>query len=78
MQDKATLSSDLSGIQDSTGAALSSLFLWKHKAIKVGVDDAEEKLKRMEEFWKTQEEIERRMRNQCRRKCSRLCKKEDW
>lgn len=60
MQDKATLSSDLSGIQDSTGAALSSLFLWKHKAIKVGVDDAEEKLKRMEEFWKTQEEIEKK------------------
>lgn len=60
MQDKATLSSDWSGIQDSTGAALSSLFLWKHKAIKVGVDDAEEKLKRMEEFWKTQEEIEKK------------------
>lgn len=60
MQDKATLSSDSSGIQDSTGAALSSLFLWKHKAIKVGVDDAEEKLKRMEEFWKTQEEIEKK------------------
>lgn len=60
MQDKATLSSDLSGIQDSTEAALSSLFLWKHKAIKVGVDDAEEKLKRMEEFWKTQEEIEKK------------------
>jgi len=41
MQDRATLRSDLSGIQGYTGAALSvllfSLLLWKHKAINLGV-----------------------------------------
>ena len=37
----------------------------------IGFDDAEEELKRMEEFRKAQAEVERRMRNQCRRRCSR-------
>lgn len=43
----------------------------------IGFDDAEEELKRMEEFRKAQAEVEKRMRNRCRRRCLRQFNIED-
>ena len=37
----------------------------------IGFDDAEEELKRMEEFSKAQAEVEQKKRNLCRRRCLR-------
>ena len=37
----------------------------------IGFDDAEEELKRMEEFQKAQAEIEKKNENRCRRGCLR-------
>ena len=45
----------------------------------IGFDDAEEELKRMEEFRKAKAEIEKKngMKNRCRRRCLKQFNKED-